>query len=100
MTATGLPVDEAFDARAQLPMLVSELYAKNYRPIDKSERFRSLQEFLDKVSETLGTGGAMDHEKVAHAVLAVVSRQITEGGIGPVRHMTTEDARAFFPRAG
>ena len=46
-----LGIEEAFHLSSHLPMLVRGIYWEGYRPTDKPDVTRSLDEFLGKVSE-------------------------------------------------
>ncbi len=94
-----LTVDEAFHLSAQLPMLIRGFYWESYRPVHKPERFRSRQEFLEKVSETLDPAGNIDPEQAARAVFAVLVKHVPEGEIAHVRQMLPDDVLTLFPQA-
>ena len=93
-----LTVEEAFHLSAQLPMLVRGFYWESYRPVHKPERFRSRQEFLEKVSETLDPATPVNPEEAARAVFAVLTKNVPEGELEHVRHMLPEEVRTLFPQ--
>ena len=93
-----LTVEEAFHLSAHLPMLVRGVYWESYRPVHKPERFRSRQEFLDKVSEALDPGASIDPEEAARAVLAALAKNVPDGEFDEVRHMLPEEVRALCPQ--
>lgn len=95
-----LTVEEAFHLSAQLPMLVRGVYWEAYRPVHKPERFRSRQEFLDKVSETLDPADLVDPVDAARAVFAVLAKHVPEGELRHVMHMLPEEIRNLFPASG
>jgi len=92
-----LTVEEAFHLSAQLPMLVRGVYWEGYRPVHKPEPFRSRQEFLDKVSETLDPANPVDPEDAARAVLAVLARNVPDGEVRHVKQMVPAEIRDLFP---
>ena len=93
-----LTVEEAFHVSAQLPMLVRGIYWESYRPVEKPERFRSRQEFLDRVSESIDPAAAVDPEEAARAVFAVLAKHVREGEVEDVKQMLPEDVRTLFPQ--
>lgn len=93
-----LPIEEAFDLSAQLPMLVRGLFWESYRPVDKPERYRSRDEFLEQVSETLGLNQQMDPEECARAVFGILARHVRPGEVEQVKHSLPEDVRSLFPQ--
>lgn len=95
-----LTVEEAFHLSAQLPMLVRGFYWEAYRPVHKPERFRSRQEFLDKVSETLDPASPVNPEDAARAVFATLAKHVPEGELQHVRQIFPEAIRDLFPARG
>jgi uncharacterized protein (DUF2267 family) len=79
-----LTVDEAADLGAQLPMLIRGAYYEGFRPAGMPERWRSEDEFLDRVKRNL-RDPTVDPEAAARAVFVVLSKHITRGEIDQVR---------------
>lgn len=89
---------EAFHLSAQLPMLVRGLFWEGYRPVDKPERFRSREEFLEKVSEGFATAPAIDPEEAARAVFGVLARHVPEGEVADVKQGLPKPVQELFPQ--
>lgn len=99
-----LPVDEAVQLGAQLPMLIRGLYYEGWRAAGKPERERQEVTFLldavkyfgDREQCTLlSFNPGADAEAVVRAVFRVLSRHTTEAGA--VRHLLPAQLRALWP---
>ncbi|MFW5679550.1 MAG: DUF2267 domain-containing protein [Pseudomonadota bacterium] len=94
-----LSIEEAFHVSAQLPLLIRGIFWESYRPTDKPERFRTREEFLDKVQDNIGQIPPMNAEEASRAVFAVLARHLEGGEIEDVRHLLPEHIRQLFPHA-
>jgi uncharacterized protein (DUF2267 family) len=92
-----IPVELAAHLGAELPLLVRGLFYDRWQPALAPERYRSLDEFLQRISEDLSSTRPMDPEDAARTVFAVLSRHLPEGQIEKVRHSLPEDIRAIWP---
>ena len=91
-----LGIEEAFHLSSHLPMLVRGIYWEGYRPTGKPDVTRSLDEFLDKVSENLEAGPDTGAEQVVRAVFDTLQLRIDGGELEHVKRMVPEDVRALF----
>lgn len=91
-----LPVDEAFDLAAQLPMLVRGVFFEGYRPAGKPETF-GRDTFLERVRDELQAAGGANPEQAARSVFTVLTRHVTAGEITDVRTSLPKDLRALWP---
>jgi uncharacterized protein (DUF2267 family) len=94
-----LTIEEAFHLSSELPLLVRGIFWENYRPVHKPERYRSKEEFLEKVSSGLGQISPMNPEECTRAVFGVLERHVPEGQMADVKQMLPEDVRRIFPGA-
>jgi uncharacterized protein (DUF2267 family) len=99
-----LPVDEAVQLGAQLPMLIRGLYYEGWQAAGKPERARKEEPFLLDVVKYFGgreQGELMsfqpgaDAEAVVRAVFRVLSRHTTEAE--SIRHLLPAQLRALWP---
>ncbi len=92
-----LPVEEAFHLSAQLPLLIRGIFWENYRLADTPERYRSRDDFLEKVAQGLPQAELLDPEICARAVLGVLVKHIQPGEIEHVKQAMPEPVRELFP---
>jgi uncharacterized protein (DUF2267 family) len=92
-----VPVELAAHLGAELPLLVRGLFYDQWRPGTAPERYRSLDDFLERVAEDLSSTKPIDPQDAARAVFNVLSRHIPEGQIRKVRHSLPADIRAIWP---
>lgn len=90
-----LPLEVAVHLGAQLPMLVRGVYYDQWHLGPDVERYRSLDEFLERVGRGLKTTKPVSRLKVAEAVFAVLARHVTAGQLDKVREALPEDIRAL-----
>ena len=91
-----VPLHVAVHLGAELPLLVRGLYYDRWRASDQPERYRTLDEFLDRVTEQLRATRPVNPADATRAVLAVLSRHVPEGQLRKVREALPEDVRALW----
>lgn len=91
-----LPVGEAFDLAAQLPMLVRGFYFEGYRPGGKPGKL-DRDAFLCRVRDALQPAGGANAQAAALAVFVVLGRHVSAGEIAQVRAALPRDLRALWP---
>lgn len=100
-----VPLDLAAHVGAQLPLLVRGLYYDGWRPSDQPDKARTLEGFLDRVSDGLAGAAPMDPRDAAQAVFRALSHHMDPGQVGklvealpqPVQDLWTEVAAVQFP---
>jgi uncharacterized protein (DUF2267 family) len=80
-----LPVNEAVDLGAQLPMIIRGLYYEGWRPADKPVRERSREEFLAHVTDAFLFDVEADSEQIVRAVFKVLSARVSPGEIEDIK---------------
>jgi uncharacterized protein (DUF2267 family) len=98
-----LPVEEAVQLGAQLPMLVRGLYYEGWRPAGKPLHERHREDFLmdamsgfgDSMLAKIFAGSACDADQIVHAVFNVLARHTTAAP--SVRHVLPAEIRALWP---
>lgn len=82
-----LPVDEVMNLSAQLPTLVRGVYFEGYKAAGKPERYRSRDEFFERVQKELEVVNGGGPEAATHAVFHVLRAKVSEGEIEDIEHM-------------
>jgi uncharacterized protein (DUF2267 family) len=93
-----LPVGEAVDLGASLPMLVRGFYYEGWRPAATPRRYRDKKEFLEQVRHDAPWLDADDVERVVTGAFALLTSEI--GGQEPeqVRRLLTPEIRELWAR--
>jgi uncharacterized protein (DUF2267 family) len=91
-----LPISEAADFAAQLPLLIRGLFFEGWHPAHKPDRIRSAEEFLDGVRERLEPHD-IDAARAFEAVMRVVARHVTQGELEQVKHLLPHAIRELMP---
>lgn len=94
-----LPLEVAVHLGAQLPLLVRGAYYDQWHLGGDVERYRSLEEFLERVGRGLQATRAVNRLKGAKVVFAVLARHVTPGQLDKVRDALPEDIRALLDRS-
>ncbi len=91
-----LTVDEAVDLGAQIPMLVRGFYYEGWKPSLAPNKERSMQAFLDSISESLRGNTNIGPERAARATFELLNRQITAGEMQDVKGMMPTEVRDLW----
>lgn len=91
-----LPIEEAVQLAAQLPLLIRGIYFEGYRSAGKPEKFDK-DEFLGRVSRKLQMAGGANPEKATRAVLTVLEGHVDRGEMEDVRNALPKELRALWP---
>ena len=91
-----VPLQLAAHLGAELPLLVRGTYYDQWRPSDQPERYRTLDEFLGYVRDSLGAIRPVDPRDASRVVFDVLSRHVSEGQIRKVREALPEEVRALW----
>lgn len=94
-----IPAEEAFHLSAQLPMLVRGIFWEGYSPAHKPEKYRTMEEFLARVSQELEMSPPLDPEECSRAVFTTLSRHVSNGELDEVKQALPEPVRGLFPAA-
>lgn len=78
-----LPVIEAAEFAAQLPVLMMGMYYSGWTPKNKPEKMRTLDEFLDRVSMDLPKG--KDPMRVTRGIIKVLESHLSPGEMKGLR---------------
>lgn len=93
-----LPVHQAVDLGAQLPILIRGLYYQNWNVSVNPEKYRHAEDFLRHVR-----GRLLDHrlgfvpeERLVEAVAGLLSLRLPEGELAGIRRALPAEIRVFF----
>jgi len=92
-----LPVNEAADLAAQLPLVVRGIYFEGWRPAATPEHVRELADFLAPIDAALRFERDTDAEEVARAVFQLLARRLSTGEIGDVVATLPAPIADLFP---
>jgi len=92
-----LPVKECSEFAAQLPMMIMGMYYTGWTPMNKPEKIRNMDEFMDRVAAELPSG--MDPMRITQGVISVIERHVSAGEIKDVRRNFPEHLREIWEEA-
>lgn len=92
-----LPVEECAEFAAQLPTMIMGMYYTGWTPLNKPEKIRNAEEFLNRVASQLPKG--TDPLRVTNGVIRVLERHVTEGEMKDVRRNFPERLREIWETA-
>jgi uncharacterized protein (DUF2267 family) len=93
-----LPVDQAADLGAQLPMLVRGIYYEGWDPSGTPTKDRKREDFIEAVRANLSGHPEIDPEIAIRQVFGVLSRHVTAGEIRDVISDLPQSVRGFWPQ--
>ena len=91
-----LPVAEAVQLSAQLPLLIRGIYFEGYQTANRPLKLDK-EQFLARVADELQQAGGGNPEKATGAVLAVLECHIGEGETADIRGDLPQEIRALWP---
>lgn len=92
-----LPVELAAHLGAQLPLLVRGVYYDQFEPANLPTGWHSADEFVHEVQRWLSDTRTVDAKDAIAAVFSVLSRHVSAGEVGNVRHALPQPIRALWP---
>ena len=93
-----LPVTEAANLAAQLPMLVRGFYYEGWKPEAVPKKFRR-EQFLEEVQRAFQLSVEGGPEALVEGVLRVLTRHIEPGTVDKLKQEFPADLRSVFERA-
>jgi uncharacterized protein (DUF2267 family) len=91
-----LPMEEAVQLAAQLPLLIKGVYYDGWTPRDKPEKFKK-EEFARRVHSQFEFDPDLNPAEIIRAVLRVMYRHMGEGELGDVRSNMPAEIQEWFP---
>ena len=93
-----LPLANAAQLGAQLPILIRGVYYEGWDPMREPSRFRHKQEFFDLVSVQLKEHNELRNTpRVTKIVLDVLAKHLSPGETAKVRSVLPEEIRELWP---
>ena len=92
-----LPVNEAAQLGAQLPMLIRGFYYEGWHPANKPVKVRHRDEFLEQIAQECRTSLDAPIDEVVRAVFQVLERHVTPGEITSVIRALPDELRELWP---
>lgn len=92
-----LPVSEATQLGAQLPVLIRGLYYEGFSPQAHSMNDKSLKALLQAVENKMPRFYPKNPGELIRGVLVLLSEHVSEGEIHDVKACCSEELRAFWP---
>ena len=91
-----LPVAEAVQLGAELPMLVRGFYYEGWTVSRKPVKERRKEQFLEHIQKAMGSD-YVDCEAVVVAVFKVVASRISSGELEDIKHVMPKQLRGLWP---
>jgi uncharacterized protein (DUF2267 family) len=91
-----LPVAEAVQLGAELPMLVRGFYYEGWTVSRKPVKERRKEQFLEHIQKEMGSD-YVDCEAVVVAVFKVVASRISSGELEDIKHVMPKQLRGLWP---
>lgn len=91
-----LPVNEASDFGAQLPMVIAGVYYSGWHPADKPLKLKTLDEFYDHVHQRMDDEG-LDPRHATRGVLKAIGHNMTPGELENVRNNLPDSLKGVIP---
>lgn len=92
-----LPVDEAAQLSAQLPLLIRGMFYEGWDPSDRGYEGHDKEGFLERIDYMMGPDEIDDLEGAASSVFQLLNAHISEGEIKDVRANLREKLRDLWP---
>jgi uncharacterized protein (DUF2267 family) len=94
-----IPLGLAAHLGAQLPLLVRGAYYDQWRPSDEPQTWRSLEDFVARVSAQLRDLRPVNARDAARAVFQVLNHHVNPDQIVHVREALPEPVRRLWPES-
>ena len=92
-----LPIEVAAHLGAQLPILVRGIFYDQWLPTREPQKWRSREEFLERVAEKMEGTRPVNVSEATRAVFATMSHYVTPELLDKVRDALPQDVRELWP---
>lgn len=94
-----LPLSEAVQLGAQMPMLVRGFYYDGWKPSQTPDKTLDRQQFLNLIEEAFHDEIDFDAERVCQAVFNTIERHVSSGECQDIASVLPRDLRELWVRA-
>lgn len=94
-----LPLEEAVQLGAQLPMVLRGLYYEGWRPSETPTKIRSEEGFLEAIQSEYGGPDVIQPGNITTHVLSMLDEQVSAGEIDDVKSSLPKNLRRIWPEA-
>lgn len=95
-----IPLGEAANLGAQLPILLAGFYYEGWKPESTPTKSRTKTAFLEEIQQHLHNysldDGSLDPEQLARAVFKVLSARVTAGEVKDVRGILPDEVKELW----
>ena len=91
-----LPVAEAAQLAAQLPLLIRGIYYEGWQPSRTPLHYRDPREFLDRLADEASLHGDTEASFAASAVARVLTRHVSQGEIDDIAAILPDGLRRLL----
>lgn len=92
-----LTAEESAQLAAQLPMMLRGMYFDGWSPSGKPEKWRSQNEFIERLMDAYGGPDELNPEAMATGAFEMLDRRVSEGEISEVKSMLPKSVRQMWP---
>ena len=92
-----LPVNEAAQLGAQLPMLIRGLYYEGFRPKDVSRKDKGLEPFIKAIEKKMPRFYPKPPSELLRGVFSLLNEYVSPGEIHDVKSCFSQEVRDFWP---
>lgn len=92
-----IPIDEAADFAAQLPLVIRGSFYEGWKPSQAPHKWRHRDEYLEAVKDRLPGRENFDIEETVRAVLKVVGQHMTQEELQKLKAIHPAEVRDLWP---
>jgi uncharacterized protein (DUF2267 family) len=95
-----IPLDEAAQLAAQLPMLIRGLYYEGWDPSREPRKYRHKRDFLEQIHREAPALAPATLEFAVTSVFGLLAAEISHGETEQVRALLPPEVRELWPKPG
>jgi uncharacterized protein (DUF2267 family) len=94
-----LPLNEAVDLAAELPMIIRGFYYEGWRPSAAPRHYRTREAFFDAIRPQIERVSKIDPAVAVGSVFMMLNHRISRGEIKDIRHVLPAPLRQLWPHS-